>query len=333
MSIRRSTRKAFAISLSLHALFLCFFIASALSPPPVQPIPHRLLVQSIALLPPPRHRSSPVMTVSAQPLPQPEVRQEPPSPPLQEPESNEGPAAAREEPQPPPDKVPPAVEKPQPVTKPAASVKPSTTAKPQPAKKTAQTPTTAPKTKAAARPAKKPAADSKVSPSRSSAKKPSSPSYDQKLLSEALERLDTSKKMVGKGSGNGGGSSARVARVGAVGSLNVEQGLAEASDHQDSAYEGYASASPEACYIGDLIRRLQLNVRLPEPGEVKVKLTLARAGTVTRVQVLNGKPSMRKPIEEKLRSIHFSHFGTSFPGETDHTFSLRLSNDLLWSCS
>ena len=68
-------------------------------------------------------------------------------------------------------------------------------------------------------------------------------------------------------------------------------------------------------------------------GEVKVKLTLARAGTVTRVQVLNGKPSMRKPIEEKLRSIHFSHFGTSFPGETDHTFSLRLSNDLLWSCS
>ena len=126
-----------------------------------------------------------------------------------------------------------------------------------------------------------------------------------------------------------------MARVGTVGALNVETGLVTGvgENEGDDAYEGYATASPEACYIGDLIRRLQLNVRLPEPGEVRVKLSLTRNGAVSSIQILSGnKASIKQAIEKKLRAVHFSPFGTSFSCEPEHTLNLRLSNDLVWSC-
>lgn len=182
----------------------------------------------------------------------------------------------------------------------------------------------------------------KTSGAKSTGTKSSAPQYDQNLLSDALRRLDRSKSAAakggggsGSGSGNGSGSgSGGVARVGTVGALNVESGLVTGvgEGEGDEAYEGYATASPEACYIGDLIRRLQLNVRLPEPGEIRVKLSLKKNGTVSSIQVLTGKTSIKQAIEKKLRAVHFSPFGTSFSGEPEHTFNLRLSNDLVWSC-
>ena len=166
--------------------------------------------------------------------------------------------------------------------------------------------------------------------------KESASKYDQKLLGEALRRLDRSKFAAacgsGSGSGSGGGSST-VAHVGAVGALNVESGVAMAGTDAGEACEGYVSASPEACYIGDLIRRLQLNVRLPEPGEVRVQLTLKRNGAIASVEVLSGsKASIKQTIEKKLKAVHFSPFGMGFSNESEHTFNLRLSNDLIWSC-
>ncbi len=350
MSIKQSTQKAFGISLSLHVLFISFFIASALSPPPPMPIPHKLAVQSIALLPSSRHHRT-VITAAAPPAaaqPAGGKKEEPPAPPsVEKHEQSASAEVALCTPEEPPavTEVPSAEPPAPPPPKPSAQ-KTAHSTKAAPAKSSSKTASPTAKGKAAS--SQKPKAapsGSKQSSSKPSGKKATTsqaPSYDQKLLSEALQRLDKSKSAAAMGSGSGssvggggGGSSKAVARVGSVGSLNVEQGLvAENSEAQDSAFEGYSSASPEAYYIGDLIRRLQLNIRLPEPGEVRVRLTLNRTGAVTHVQVLSGKSSsVKHTIEEKLRTIHFSYFGGSFSGETEHTFSLRLSNELLWSCS
>ncbi len=319
LSITRSTRKAFVISLFLHVLSISFFVLSALSEPTPRPIPQRIAVQSIALLPAPRLRhavtASPPKIASRSgpmPTPQPEVVQE------------EAPPAAREEPPPEPKKesAPPPQAAP---TKNPSSI-PRT-----------QTSTTTVRTSVSSK--AQPSSTQKATTASAHGKKTSvkstkgSPSYDQKLLSETLHRLDTSRMAAEQASGGGKGSG-HVAHVRAVGTLHVEQGLVASDESQDAAFEGYSSASPEACYIGDLIRRLQLNIRLPEPGEVRVKLTLTRAGAVSRVQVVSGKnAAVKRSIEEKLRTIHFSPFGSSFPGESDHTFALRLSNELVWSCS
>ena len=152
-----------------------------------------------------------------------------------------------------------------------------------------------------------------------------------------MRRLDRTKSVTtdkggGSGSGSGGGSGG-AAHVGTVGALNVESGLVASGGGEEDGCEGYATASPEACYIGDLIRRLQLNVRLPEPGEVRVKLTLKRSGAICSVEVLSGsKASIKQAIEKKLMAVHFSPFGMSFSSESEHAFNLRLSNDLVWSC-
>jgi hypothetical protein len=346
MSIDRSTRKAFGISLSLHVLFISYFIASSLCPPRPQPLPRRLVVQSISLAPT-SHKRPPVIAAApkaAAPTEQASVakeEQEPKSsPPVAEKHEENAPHEAvappeKEETHPPSEKeAAPAQDAPQPSVKKAAPC-----AKPQSATKSPVKVSASPKGKSVS-PQKSKPQPSHSTPAKTNAKKSASsqtPSYDQKLLNEALQRLDKSKSATGKGGGTRGGSSNAqgVAHVGSVGALHAEGNLIGATDAgQDDAFEGYSSASPEACYIGDLIRRLQLNVRLPEPGEVKVKLSIKRNGTVAHVTVLTGRTtSIKRSIEEKLKAIHFSSFGTSFSGEAEHTFSLRLSNELIWSCS
>jgi outer membrane biosynthesis protein TonB len=356
----RGTRRAFGISLSLHTFFFIILLLSALTPSQVMPPPHKLLVQSISLTPQSRVHAHTTTSKqpkgsaskpSSAPAPQPSAPEQPspePQAPLpaappteiiaDEPPAESAPSQAHEEPSQPSSE--PAPSEKQKAT--SSSAKPSTKqGKGQPTK------SPPPSSKGKASSSSKTASTAKTSSqgkgktgSKNASSKPAGPSYDQKLLAEAMRRLDSSsagsqggKGSAGKGSGSGG-YSGQPAKVGSVGSLNVEQGLtAEGGSDQEGDVEGYAAASPEACYIGDLIRRLQLNIRLPEPGDVRVKLTLKRDGATVSVHVLGGKkPSIARAIEEKMRSIHFSAFGSSFAGEKEHTFSLRLSNDLLWSC-
>ena len=350
MSIDRSTRKAFGISLSLHVLFISYFIASSLCHPSPQPLPRRLVVQSISLHSS-SHRRPPVMAttpkISAPPTHAPqapaakEEQEIESSPPIAEKHEE---SAPREVSTPLHEEETESVQESSPPTPQPSAKKVSSSAKSQPAKKSSM--------KVASPPKGKPVSSQKTksqtshsTPAKKDSKKSTTShtsSYDQNLLSEALRRLDKSKTATGKRGGNstaGGGDSSStsrsIAHVGSVGSLHAEGNLIGATDDsQEDGVEGYSSASPEACYIGDLIRRLQLNVRLPEPGEVRVKLSIKRNGTVAQVTVLNGKTtSVKKFIEEKLKAIHFSSFGTSFSGEAEHTFCLRLSNELIWSCS
>jgi outer membrane biosynthesis protein TonB len=328
----QSSRKAFGVSVGLHgALFITILCTTLFSPPP-PPTPRTIFVRTVSLKSGSAIRTvaSPKTTTAQAPAQK--QSEAPPGPPKQAEE-----IVAENEPEEPsagPKKVEEAAhERGAPAQKSATPSKIPTTSKANSsgtatASKKA-TPTTSSKT---AQGKGKPVSKGSTSTQKASSQ------YDQKLLGEALRRLDRSKSAAshgGKGGSEGGsvGGSGGVAHVGTVGSLNVESGLSVGRSDSADEGEGYATASPEACYIGDLIRRLQLNIRLPEPGEVRVKLTLKKSGSISSVQVISGsKNSIKDAIEKKLKAVHFSPFGTSFPGESEHTFNLRLSNDLIWSC-
>ena len=156
---------------------------------------------------------------------------------------------------------------------------------------------------------------------------------DQKLLQKVLKSLNQSKAYGERTQkGGGGNASGEMRRAGAVGSLAVDKGVAVEGIRDDFAESGFGESSPEACYIADLIRRLQLNIRLPEPGEVRLKLTLKRNGSMTNISFVRcQKESTKKAIKEKLSSILFAPFGSSFSSEPEHIFMLRLTHDLVWS--
>lgn len=305
---RKTATKSMVLSLALHGLFFCSVLVLSVASSKTLPPPHRLLVQSIALHP----QKATTTQIASLPPPEPKIEKEEPPPQQEEkaplPEEKKEPEGDPQE-----EKQPPQETK--------------TVSKKTPEKTEVQKPQ---KAKA---PVKKGTPKKPSQPTKSPAKKPkeSKPTYDQKLIAEALKRLDKSRS--NSSSSPAGSKTTSSKRVGSVGSLNVESGVSSPSFSEESPYDGYQEASPEAHYIADLIRRLQLNVRLPEPGEVRVKLTLNRSGVVTSVKVVSGKTEkVKQAIAEKLRSITFSSFGRSFSGETDHSFLLRLSNDLLWSC-
>jgi colicin import membrane protein len=321
-SQRKMTKKALLLSLALHAILFIAFLASSLATSKPVIVPRRLIVQSISLtqfkktstqiasLPTPpkvEKQSEPVVKAEKEeePLPTEESSKEESI--VQKASSSE---ESQAEPEPIPKDTKPVCEK---VLEKAQQKKPQK----------AQAPKKAPSTKKIS--------TQKLSQDKKTAAKQKYPSYNQKLVEEALKRLDKSKSIAGSGHCNSKTPSTK--KVQSVGSLNVDQGVSSPSFSEDSPYDGYTSSSPEAHYIADLIRRLQLNIRLPEHGEVRVKLTLNRTGTVTTVTVLSGKTDkIKKAIVEKLRTISFSSFGRSFSNESEHTFLLRLSNDLLWSC-
>jgi outer membrane biosynthesis protein TonB len=346
---RQSARRALGISIGLHGALFIAMLCTALFTPPPTPHPRALLVRTVSL------KAGPAVRISATPKAQAAARQAetPPGPPKppeeiigekgpgepsEEPprpeESKGGEEASTEEPPAPVQKSTSPAKTP---TKASAASKVSTAAKASAGLKKAPSKTQPSPSKTA------PGKGKAVSKGSTSSQRSSASQYDQNLLSEALRRLDRSKSAAAKGEGgsgngsggNSGAGSGGTARVGTVGALNVDSGLVAGGSEGDEAYDGYTTASPEACYIGDLIRRLQLNVRLPEPGEVRVKLTLKRGGSISSIEVLSGnKASIKQAIEKKLRVVHFSPFGISFSGESEHTFNLRLSNDLIWcACS
>lgn len=141
----------------------------------------------------------------------------------------------------------------------------------------------------------------------------------QKNLEAALQSLNkvsnNSKSLVAV-------SSEPVSKVSSVGTLASET-------IQTVSCEGAEECSPaESRYIAELIRRLKLSLKLPEYGEVRLKLIIARSGAVTSLTILNSSSSLnKKSVEQKLKNLSFPAFGNSFQGEKSHTFTLILSNE------
>lgn len=84
----------------------------------------------------------------------------------------------------------------------------------------------------------------------------------------------------------------------------------------------------ELSYNDELAGRLKLQLRLPEYGDVKIKLTLERAGSVAKVEIISAESSLnRKYIEKTLPTLTFPPFGANFNGASQYTFAITLSNE------
>lgn len=85
----------------------------------------------------------------------------------------------------------------------------------------------------------------------------------------------------------------------------------------------------EVSYYEELAHRLKLLLRLPEYGEVVVKLTLDRAGKFMNVVSVGSKSEANKSyIEKALPTLKYPSFNKNFQGLDQYTFVLSLSNDL-----
>lgn len=84
----------------------------------------------------------------------------------------------------------------------------------------------------------------------------------------------------------------------------------------------------EVAYRDELAGRLKLLLRLPEYGDVKVKLTLERSGKVVKVVVDSAESATNKKyIEKTLPDVSFPPFGSNFGSDAQYTFSITLSNE------
>lgn len=85
----------------------------------------------------------------------------------------------------------------------------------------------------------------------------------------------------------------------------------------------------EIGYRDELASRLRLLLKLPEHGEVKVKLTLERSGKVAKLVIVNSQSAVNRAyIEKKVPGLSFPAFGNNFEGEAQYTFLIALSNEL-----
>jgi outer membrane biosynthesis protein TonB len=109
-------------------------------------------------------------------------------------------------------------------------------------------------------------------------------------------------------------------------SIKSIEKLGELSNVAASSRQGLTE--DELAYCDELMSHLKLHLSLPDYGEVTVKLTLSRQGTVLRVKTISSENQKnRSYIEEKLPSVHFPSFRQHFANESSHEFLIILCNE------
>lgn len=84
----------------------------------------------------------------------------------------------------------------------------------------------------------------------------------------------------------------------------------------------------QAGYHQELASRMKLLLRLPDYGEIKLKLTLERTGHFVKALIVSSEsPSNRKYIETTLPTLKYPSFGNHFGSCDQYTFVITLSND------
>lgn len=218
---------------------------------------------------------------------------------------------------------PPLDELPQPVEEPIATPLPS---KPKEAK---------PQAKKESKPAKKPAEPTKKiqktppeKPVSSIKDKKSSPvvtaeqKKKEKLLQDAQESLA---KINSRESQEAASKQPAVDLPKGIQSLKIDN-LGTTLSSADNSSE---ISSREIHYQDELSLCLRSFLQLPEYGEVKVRLTLKRNGTLLSVKVLKAESEKnRQYLEKTLQTFRFPTFGKSFEGQDQYSFTITLSNEI-----
>ncbi len=259
---------------------------------------------------PPKEVPQPVAKTVTKPIaPTPKAASKPVAKPTPKPQKE----AAKPKPAPKP------IEKPKPQKSPpkkAENTKPTQSTKPEIAKQEAA------KQEAAKKEAAKKEAARQADIKRQKAKEQAE--RQNSLLNKALLSLDSSGQIEGKKSTLAKASSKAItSSPSSISSLAAESLVA--IDAEDTA-----SCTPgERSYYDELVRRLKLSLKLPEYGEVKLKLLISRQGAVVSLQNVKSKSKKNADyIEKAVPKLHLPPFGQNFPGEKEHTFRLTLSNEL-----
>jgi hypothetical protein len=85
----------------------------------------------------------------------------------------------------------------------------------------------------------------------------------------------------------------------------------------------------ESSYRDELASRLKLMLKLPDHGDVQLKLTLDRYGKATKVAIIkSGSSANRSYVEKTLLQLKFPPFGSHFENMSEYTFIIQLSNEL-----
>lgn len=155
---------------------------------------------------------------------------------------------------------------------------------------------------------------------KSDSKLDSQKTKQRELIAKAQKNIANIGKGAGKTATSKMAESSSVTIPGAIGSLNIES----ISTHGDSLF-----TPQERDYYDELASRLKLLLRLPEFGEVKIKLTLERSGKFVKLAIVNAQSKKNRTyIEQTLPSLKFPSFGDHFGLHSQHTFLINLSNDL-----
>lgn len=306
------------IVIALHAVFIALLAFFSPHPSPLIKPKEKLVVHTVKLAPRPIATAPPQKgppAVVAEPEPvvaELEVEAEP----LLEPEPEPKPQV---EPKPAPPAPAKAPEKPKLVKK-GAGAKPVAKATPKPAPKPAPKPVSKPVAK------KSPPA--KTAPKKNVTQAPSPPDpkiaaakkKKQELLARAqgaLAKLNQKDTSASKG---------EVASLDHIKLPSQIGALAVDSLRFEEPASGFTAR--ERSYRDELASRLKLLLKLPEYGLVKLKLTLARNGKVTHVDILSSESAANRTyIQKTLKTLTFPAFGDNFGSETSHTFQITLSSD------
>lgn len=142
----------------------------------------------------------------------------------------------------------------------------------------------------------------------------------QKLLAQAQERIAKIDGNRHKPSAGSAGGANLPTVPAAITSLQIEA--------MPATLGGTPLSGKELSYRDELAGRLKLLLRLPEYGDVKVKLTLDRAGKVVSVVIISTESAAnRKYIEKTLPGLTFPPLGSNFGTDPQYTFSVTLSNE------
>ncbi len=77
-------------------------------------------------------------------------------------------------------------------------------------------------------------------------------------------------------------------------------------------------------YEALLVAYLKELLELPEPGEVRLRLTVSREGRVRAHTILQATKSNRDYIDREIATLHLPPFESHFKDEKEHTFPITL---------
>ncbi|MFI0434409.1 MAG: hypothetical protein ACH350_01600 [Parachlamydiaceae bacterium] len=89
-----------------------------------------------------------------------------------------------------------------------------------------------------------------------------------------------------------------------------------------------AWGTKETSYSDEVAYYLKRNLKLPDYGAVKIKLTLDRMGKVKKIEIIKSESNKNKIyLENEIKKMIFSSFDQKFQGVDENTFVITLQND------